>query len=63
MGVVGVAVDSEEADVVAEVTVVRVVDADDPLDEEDEEDVAAAVLSSPVDEGAGPFPSTLFGHR
>jgi hypothetical protein len=58
-------VDSEdsEEEVVVVVSVVDVsVEADD---DDDDVEVAAAVLSSssPVDSGAGPFPSTLFGHR
>jgi len=44
----GCAVDFEEEEVAVVVVEVDVVD-----------DVAVA----PVDEGAGPFPSTLFGHR
>lgn len=56
-----VVVDFEEDVVVVEVIVVSAVDVS--LEEDVDVDVAAAVLSSPVDEGAGPFPSTLFGHR
>jgi hypothetical protein len=61
------AVDSEDPEDSEEevVVVVSVVDVSGSDGEEDVE-VAAAVLSSsvsPVDSGAGPFPSTLFGHR
>jgi hypothetical protein len=53
----------EKADVVVDVAVARVVDVDASLEEADDADVTSTVASPPVDEGAGPFPSTLFGHR
>jgi hypothetical protein len=60
-------VDSEDSEDSEEevVVVMSVVDVS-VSDDEDDVEVAAAVLSSsasPVDSGAGPFPSILFGHR
>lgn len=54
----------DEDDVVVDVAVASVVDDDDiSLEAADDADGAASVPLSPVDEGAGSFPSTLFGHR
>lgn len=50
----------EEVVVVVDVSLLE--DDDDDVDDDDV-DVSAGVLSTPVDEGAGPFPSTLLGHR
>lgn len=64
--VAAAAVDSEdEEDVVVEVVVVSgdEVRVEDDADADDDSDVEVAELSPPVDEGAGPFPSTLFGHK
>lgn len=60
-----------EEEVVVEVTVVSIDDIslegnDDDVDDVDAEvdmDVDVAELSPLVDDGAGPFPATLFGHR
>ena len=59
-----VMLDCEDAIVLLEVVVVVEVSLLEEEEEEDDDvDVSAAVLSTPVDEGAGPFPSTLLGHR
>lgn len=62
----GSSLGSEEDGVVVEVAVVNVdevsVEEDDD-DDDDDVDVDVAELSLLVDEGDGPFPATLFGHR